>query len=132
MINEEINDQNTEDDEETNNSIYDEDGNIRIPNSCLDLDMGNDPQAYMRELLRYNQLRLNAHNADRALHIDTPPLTLNLDLACQAKLWAEQMRDTYGFHHRAEFIHELGYLTPAQGENIAFREFSISLGNRGD
>jgi len=43
VINEDVNDQTTEDVEETNNSIYDEDGNIRIPTSCLDLDMGNDP-----------------------------------------------------------------------------------------
>ena len=39
----------------------------------------------------YTNTRISEHNARRGLHMDTNDVSMNLDIACQAKVWANYL-----------------------------------------
>ena len=64
-------------------------------------------------MYEYTQERVIVHNERRSRHRNTDPVSLNLDIACQAKEWAEHMavNDAWGHAPSSE--------RPGQGENLA-------------
>jgi hypothetical protein len=61
----------------------------------------------------YTAQRVDAHNAKRSLHVDTNPVTANLDIACQALFWADILAEEERWEHAPSEIR------PNQGENLA-------------
>jgi uncharacterized protein YkwD len=47
----------------------------------------------------YTVLRVTEHNTRRQLHQNTPDVTYDLDIACQAYAWAKNMADNDDFSH---------------------------------
>jgi len=56
-----------------------------------------------------------AHNDRRRLHKNTPDQVLNLDIACQAKLWGDHLAATGRWEHAPRSDRR----SPHQGENLA-------------
>jgi len=67
---------------------------MAIPASC---------QAYgcdqTKVIYDYTVLRVDEHNTRRRYHQNTPDVTYDLDIACQAYTWAKHMADNDDFSH---------------------------------
>ena len=79
--------------------------NMPMPASCGSLS-GREISA----LRAYNDKRLHQHNLRRELHLNTADLSFDLDLACQAKVRADAIKNGSADN------------TPVQGENLATRD----------
>lgn len=59
--------------------------------------------------------RVEEHNARRRRHLNTPDVSANLDIACQAKQWADYL----AINDRWEHAPRQDRQSPPQGENLA-------------
>ena len=58
-------------------------------------------------------MRVTQHNLKRQLHENTNDVAYDLDIACQAKTWADHMANNDSFAHAP------ADQRPGQGENLA-------------
>jgi hypothetical protein len=68
---------------------------VAIPTSCS----ANFDCATIRDIFDYTGVRVLEHNQRRRLHRNTPDVSLNLDIACQAKTWANHLAENFIFQH---------------------------------
>jgi len=63
---------------------------VDIPDSCRRVGISSESDQAYKDLVKYNEQRLSTHNEKRRLHQNTPDLTFDLDIACQAQYWATE------------------------------------------
>ena len=66
---------------------------VAIPAYCS----ANFDCATIREIFDYTGVRVQEHNQRRRRHRNTPDVSLNLDIACQAKTWANHLAENFVF-----------------------------------
>jgi len=57
---------------------------------------------------------INQHNQRRALHENTPDVALDMQMACEAQAWADELADQNKFEHASASARR------NKGENIAY------------
>ena len=65
-----------------------------IPDSCMAFTCDE-----ILSIHEYTELRVTEHNIRRRLHENTPDVSNNLDIACQAKVWANHMAVNNAWGH---------------------------------
>ncbi|XP_066935561.1 Golgi-associated plant pathogenesis-related protein 1-like [Clytia hemisphaerica] len=86
------------------------------------------PKLSRREMLKIKEICLAAHNAKRALHKDTPPMTYDMDLAKRAQTYAEYMLENKQWKHDPYRKH--GY-KGGVGENLFWSSSAFKSSTHG-